>query len=224
MSSGETGYLTLWERGLAPKRPQLVAETWKELLGEVDALIASPGDVKVLGLDALGGFERLCHEHICETEFGGDWGEKGFAGWQRGPSIAVTEWLGFLERLERLRNTTAVHVVLLAHARIAPFKNPTGADFDRYVCDCNTKTWSVTHKWADAVLFGKFYTVVETDKPTARKGKGVGGTERVLYTTHSDAWDAKNRFGLPEEFTIPNDRTASWSVLDKLIFNGAPNA
>ena len=31
------------------------------------------------------------------------------------------------------------------------------------------------------------------------KGKGQGGRTRVMYTTHHACWDAKNRFGLPEE-------------------------
>ena len=30
------------------------------------------------------------------------------------------------------------------------------------------------------------------------KVRGQGGTERIVQTTHSAAWDAKNRFGLPE--------------------------
>lgn len=45
------------------------------------------------------------------------------------------------------------------------------------------------------ILFANYRTVLVTDKNG--KKKGTGG-ERVLYTTHMPAWDAKNRIGLPD--------------------------
>ena len=38
--------------------------------------------------------------------------------------------------------------------------------------------------------------------------KGKGGKERVLYTTHSAAYDAKTRSGLPEELALEWDGVA----------------
>ena len=45
------------------------------------------------------------------------------------------------------------------------------------------------------ILFANYRTVLVTDENG--KKKGTGG-ERVLYTTHTPAWDAKNRIGLPD--------------------------
>ena len=51
------------------------------------------------------------------------------------------------------------------------------------------------------VLFANYKTiVVNVDGKGAAKGKNkVQGGKRVMYTAHHSCWDAKNRFGLPEE-------------------------
>ena len=156
MAPGETGYLTLYGAGRVPAVPSASITTWTDLLATIDGFIAD-GAPKTLGLDALGGFERLCHDHICRTEFNGDWGEKGFSSYMRGYEVSVSEWVKLLAKLERLRNTHGTTIVLLSHVKIKTFKNPQGSDFDRYTSDVHDKTWAATAKLADAVLFGNFF-------------------------------------------------------------------
>lgn len=43
--------------------------------------------------------------------------------------------------------------------------------------------------------------VVSTDK-NGKKTKSQGGKNRVLYTAHVTMWDAKTRWGLPDEVPI----------------------
>lgn len=218
MADGESGYTTLFNAGRVPERPQVTMKTWPDVLAQVEAIIADPQGIKLLGFDAVGGYEHLCHRHVCDTRFDGDWGEKGFVGYQRGYDMAIPEWLKLLSALERLRfSDAAVDVLLLGHAKIQSFKDPMGADYDRYNCDCHHKTWGVTNKWADVVLFGTFASVVDKAKPGDKKGKGIGGTQRVIYTERRDAFDAKNRYGLPKEINIPNDRETAWSTLADLL-------
>lgn len=206
---GETGYQTLVGMGRVPAVPAVVADSWEGLIGLLDSITAEPGAIKVLALDALGGFERLCHEYICAREFGGDWGEKGFGSFARGYDQSIPEWVGMLNRLDKIREK-GVGIILLSHVHVKPFKNPTGADFDRYEAACHAKTWGVTHKWADAVLFGTFRTITAEKKG---KTKGIGGTERVAYTERRDAFDAKNRHGMPEELDIPDDPAKSYQLI-----------
>lgn len=217
MAGGETGYLTLLDRGLVPERPVFEADHWVALLDQLDVLIRDPGDIRLLVLDALSGLEHLCHSHVCATHYGGDWGEKGFTGFKRGFDVSVSELVKMVSRLDQLKAAN-VNVLMLSHSFIRPFKNPLGPDFDRYVADVHQKTWGLIHKAADVVLFGNFFTVVDTDTKTAKKGKGVGGTVRVLYTERRDAFDAKNRLGLPETIDIPNDATKAWPTLQQHLF------
>lgn len=212
---GETGYDTLLAAGRVPSVDSVNVQTWSELLACVeDSASANYG---VLAIDALGGAERLCHEFICQRDFRGDWGERGFASFQKGYDLSLTEWMGLLSRLDRVR-MTGTHIVLLSHVKVATFKNPMGADFDRYVADCHPKTWGVSHKWADAVLFGTFISVIETDTRgnkavSLKKGKAIGGIDRVFYTEHHEAYDAKNRYGMSSVIDVPADPAQVWSTI-----------
>ncbi len=221
MASGETGYTTLLGAKRVPEidtilddsgKPR-VAESWLETLSVLDYFIANKTSHKTFVLDALGGFERLCHEHVCNRDFKGEWGEKGFASYQKGYDVSVAEWQQLLRRLETI-NAGGITIIMLSHCMVRPFKNPLGEDFDRYVTNLHHKTWGPTVKWADAVLFGNFITVVD---PKGGRARGIGGTDRIIYTERRDAYDAKNRFGMPEAIEIPNDPTQIWSTVYNAI-------
>lgn len=212
MAKGETGYEDLLGRGSVPQAPRAVCDTWQGTLDLCDALAEDPDDFDTVVADAAGGFERLCHQHVCDRDFNGDWGEKGFQAFMRGYDISVADWLLFLQRLDRLHNLGKT-ILLLSHCQVRNFKNPLGSDFDRYTSDLHEKTWRVTHRWASAVLFGTFVSVTVEDKKKRGKTLGIGGEERVLYTSHTDAWDAKNRYGMPPQVAIPEDHTAVWNAI-----------
>lgn len=221
MAAGETGYLTLLQAGRVPEIPGAEIASWDALLGVVDQMIEGGKDEPTVIFDALGGFERLCHEMVCARDFKNDWGERGFASYNRGYDVAVNDWVGLLARLDRLRMKRGASIVFLSHCKIKTFKNPLGADFDRYVSDVHDKTWAATAKWADAVFFGNFHTVI--DREQKGKGKGIGGTERVLYAERRDAFDAKNRYGMEPEMFLGSDAAANWTVISNAI-HGANHA
>ncbi|MBI5724629.1 MAG: ATP-binding protein [Planctomycetes bacterium] len=220
----ETGYETLLSAGRVPSVDAVQVKAWPDLLAVIAD--AAGGGYDVLAIDALSGAERLCHEAVCARDFNGEWGERGFGAYMRGYDLSVTDWLAMLARLEAVRQN-GTHVVLLSHAKVVTTKNPMGADYDRFSSDVHHKTWACTHKWADAVLFGTFETIVITGPQEARKseqlrrGKGIGGTSRVLYTERRDAFDAKNRFGMPEVLDIPNDPAQVWQTIMKGINHDA---
>ena len=91
-------------------------------------------------------------------------------------------------------------VVMLAHSLVKPFHNPQGEDYDRFVLDMHHKTWGVTHKWADMVLFLNYFTVVAKEK--GGKAKGKGGQSRNMHTEYQAAFEAKNRHNLPAEIDM----------------------
>jgi len=219
MARGETGYLTLLGAGLVPSVPKALIESWQSLLALLNDLLTKEKlPYKTLVFDAIGGFERLCHEFVCYRDFKGDWGEKGFTSYQQGYEVAVSDWLQMLALLDRIR-TKGIIILLLGHTQIRPFKNPMGPDFDRYIADIHHKTWAVTHKWVDAALFGTYLTVVDqVSKGKNPKGKGIGGTQRILYTERRDSFDAKNRYAMASEIDIPNDPSQIWSTIWQNIY------
>lgn len=212
MARGETGLTTLIEAGQLPETPHIPEEisSWTELLRILEALRTQEHPHKTIVLDTLNGFERLCHEHVCEVSFGGDWTERGFASYGKGADVAIPEWILMLTLLDKLRAERRCSIITLAHTKVKTFRNPDGPDYDRYTVDLNDKTWGVTHKWADMVLFGNFITEAIKEKG-AMRAKGKGGRERVIYTTRSAAFDAKNRHGLAEEIDGGTSAAEAWS-------------
>lgn len=217
MARGEDGYSTLLGAKRVPAIPAASVETWDELLATLDSLIADPQGAKLLALDALGGFERMCHEHCCRVDFKDEWGETGFMSFHKGYAQSVTYWLGLLQRLDRLRELHGISILALSHSTVQKFKNPDGSDFDRYECDLHARTLAPTKRWADAILFGDFLTVLDKGRTGKGPAKGIGGTQRVVYTEHSDARDCKNRYGMPSVFPVPNDPKQSWPTLHAAI-------
>jgi len=217
----DTGYDTLVSAGLAPAVPSVLIETWSEGLAWLDALITDQQGRKTLVLDGITGFERLCHEHVVEMHYDGDWSteNKGFLAYNKGPSFAVTEWLKFLSRLDKLQSL-GMMILMLGHARTKAVRNPMGADYDRFEPDVAPPTWGATAKWADVICFGKFHSLVDVGKREAskklaeQKGKAIGGTVRVLFTQPHDAFVAGNRYGMDSEIWLEKvEAPDMWNVL-----------
>lgn len=204
MSKGETGLLTLMGSGLLPDTPHFEeTQSWSVFIEQLKALRDQEHGYKTLVLDALNGFERLNHEHVCNLEYGGNWGETGFTSYMRGYEVSLAPWREMLNLLDEIRTQKKMIIFALCHTKVKPFKNPEGADYDRYTIDMHEKTWGITHKWADAVLFGNFETVVRDEN--AKKSKAsMAAQARILYTERRAAWDAKNRNGLPPEIELGN--------------------
>ena len=183
-------------------------ESWKDVLDFVDDLTNEKTEFKTLVIDTLDWIEPLLYDHTC-TKYGqGKIHSIEEFGFGKGYVLAQTETRQLLAKLDRL-NKTGFAVLILAHTQIKAFQNPTGDNFDRYEPKVNGKIAGLFKEWCDCVLFAQFD--IFTDKKGGMKAKAYGGQDRIVQTTHSAAWDAKNRFGLPE--TMPLDMP---SILDAI--------
>lgn len=213
----EDGINTLKEANRGVRQDILVmplASSWADTLAMLAELRHEKHDLKALCLDAIGGFERLCHETVCRREYNGQWGKEGFTSYQAGYEASLGDWRQFLIALDALRDERGMSIVLIGHSKVAPFKNPEGPDYDKYQPDIHHKTWSVTAKWADLVLFLNY------DVATAKEGgkvKGKGGRRRIMHTEECAAFTAKNRFGLPEEIDMGSSGAEAWTNLTTAI-------
>jgi hypothetical protein len=179
-------------------RPDL----WVELLNEVEYVRQNPGCCKTLVLDTADWAETLCGEYICARDQKTGIEDYGYG---KGYRFLFEEFGRLLNALEQVRES-GVHVVICCHATMRKFEQPDelGA-YDRWSLKLTDSPKAsiagAVKEWADMVLFANYKTiVVNVDGKGAAKGKNkVQGGKRVMYTTHHSCWDAKNRFGLPEE-------------------------
>jgi AAA domain len=217
MAKGEDGVPALVSAGrLPPDTPYFpMCLLWETLLDVVRALLVLTHNYKLVYFDTLNTIEVLLHEYVCRTQFDGDMSKSGFLSYNAGYEIALDPLRQFLALLDRLRVERQMAVVFLAHTRIRTYKNPEGADYDRFVPDVHEKTWGVVHRWLDVVLFYNFETVVTEVVKTGpgKKGKGQGGTHRVIRTERTAAYDAKNRLGLPAVIDMGSRPQDSWGNL-----------
>lgn len=182
--------------------------SWSILLQQIDWVkINQP--CATLVIDTIDWAERLCITHVCSAH--GKTGIEDF-GYGNGYTYVAEEFGKFLNRLQDLVDS-GINVVLTAHAQIRKFEQPDemGA-YDRWELKLGKKTTSQTaplvKEWADAVLFCNYKTMSIATDDKGKKFKGQGG-KRVIYTTHHPAWDAKNRFCLPDEVDMNYANIAS---------------
>ena len=172
-------------------------KSWADVEAAIDFLDAGKHAFRFLVIDTADWIEKLLVEDICQKSHKASIEDFGYGkGW-----IAVTErWSAFLVSLDRLR-AAGLHIVFLAHSTVKKFEQPDAAgSYDRFELKLSKGCSALLKEWSDAVLFGNFHTkVVEA---TDGKKRAIGGRERIIYTTHSAAYDAKNRHGLPESMPM----------------------
>jgi len=177
-------------------------ETWQDALDAIHFLTVEDHPYKTFCVDTVDALEVLCWAEVCrkykkETieEFGFSKGQKVYA---------PKEWFGFLTALEKLHEKKGMGVILVGHARQKTWKNPEGDDFDRFELSVDDKAASLLKDWSDAVLFARFETFAA--KSDGKRAKGVSTGARVIHTERTAAYDAKNRYSLPD--TLPLDYSA----------------
>ena len=186
--------------------------SWQMLMEEIQYIKDKNLSVcKTLVIDTVDWAEQMCSEHICTSHQ-----KKGIEdfGYGKGYIYVKEEFGRFLNRLSDVVEA-GVNVVLTAHTQLRKFEQPDEmGSYDRYELKLGQKTQSQTSplvkEWADMLLFANYktYSVAVDDK--GKKHKAQGG-KRVMYTTHHPCWDAKNRYGLPDECEF------NYSVISPII-------
>ena len=179
-----------------------VPTSWNMLLEEVKYVIQNPSVCKTLVIDTADWAEQLCSVGICDKYQ--KTGIEDF-GYGKGYVFLQEEFGHLLNLLSELAEQKGIHVVLTAHAKMRKFEQPDemGA-YDRWEMKLSKNVSPMVKEWADMVLFANYKThVIKVDG----KNKAQGG-QRVMYTTHHSCWDAKNRYGLPDEVPFSYDAIA----------------
>lgn len=172
--------------------------SWTMLLSEVDYVKSNPTCCRTLVIDTADWAEQLCSAQVCASHH-----VDGIEDLNYGKGyVYVKEGFGrLLNKLSDLLDL-GINVVIVAHAQMRKFEQPDelGA-YDRWELKLSKQCAPLVKEWADMLLFCNYKTiVVNVDNHGAAKGKNKArGGKRVIYTQHHPCWDAKNRFGLPDE-------------------------
>ena len=175
--------------------------SWTMLLQEVAEVKKDPSVCKTLVIDTLDWAEKLCITHVLAAN---KWTSIEAPGYGKGYVVVKEEFGKLLNALTEVIEA-GVNVVMTAHAQMRKFEQPDelGA-YDRWELKLSKHNSPLVKEWADMILFCNYKTmVVNVDNQGAQKGKNKAqGGRRVMHTQHHPCWDAKNRFGLPDELDM----------------------
>ena len=186
--------------------------TWEEIMAAIAQLASTQHGFRTLVIDTADWLEKRLIEHLCRKANKESIEDFGYG---KGWVILAEEFARFLSSLDALL-ARGMHVVFLAHATVRKFEAPDQAgSYDRFELKLSKQVAPLLKEWADLVLFGNYVTkVAEKDNGKLR---GVGGKERVLFATHTAAYDAKNRHGLADKLPFSVEALVP-------VFGTAPDA
>ena len=193
--------------------------SWAMLMSEIQAVRDGDVPCSTLVIDTADAAEKLCISSVCANN--------GVTGIEKMPYgkgyvFVKEDWCRMLDLLSEVIERN-INVVLLGHSRLDKFERPdeSGA-YDRFspklIDSKRASVAAVTKEWSDAVLFLDYKIYVEEDNG---KAKARGG-KRVIRTTHHPCWDAKNRFGLPDEMPLNDESVMRISSLMSHNINAEP--
>lgn len=170
---------------------------WDDMMTLLDELINNTHPYKYLAFDTLGEFERMLHEHVCQKEYKGDWGNKGFSNFQIGYKTAIPYFLEFLSKLDELRYKD-VGIIFLAHAVVKTHRDPQREDYGRISMALHDRTTEEVKKWCDMIGYMEYKVFLNEDEG----GKAKGGSSRHIVVNWDAAFEAKNRYGITKPINM----------------------
>ena len=186
--------------------------SWQMLIDEVN-YVKQTKICSTLIIDTADWAETLANKHVIARNGITSIEDLGYG---KGYTMVKEEFGKLLNLLSELTDD-GINVVVTAHAELKKKEEPDqmGA-YDRYQLKLSRQCAPLLKEWSDMVLFANYETTIVTDSKT--KSKKATGGQRVMFTTHHPAWDAKNRHNLPEK--LPFD----FSSIAQLFQPAAPVA
>ena len=171
-------------------------KSWEELIGIVEEVIKNPSICGTLIIDTADWAEQLAEDSVCTKNRVAS--IEGIA-YGKGYKYLADCFNTLLKSLDRCIDL-GINVVFTAHAKPRKYELPEEqGQFDRWEMKLTRQVSPLIKEWCDMLLFCNYKTFVITTENNTKK---ASGGKRVMYTTHNPCWDAKNRFGLPEEMEL----------------------
>lgn len=192
--------------------------SWGDVLDAIKVLSEERHDYQTLVIDTLDALEPLVWDRVCATRTG-DSGKRVTSieeyGFAKGYIYALDVWRELLERLDALRASKGMSVILIAHASLVTIKSPDTQDWQRHDLKLHHKSSALVREWAEHVLFA---TVEMATAKINNRTKVVAHGDRVIHTTSAAGWVAKTRSGAPPVLPL------SWQAFAEAVDGTAQSA
>lgn len=180
--------------------------SWEMLMQQVEYVRQNPDVCRTLVIDTADWAEKLCIRAVCDRA--NKDGVEDF-GWGKGYTYVQEEFGKLINKLTEVIDK-GINVVFTAHAQMRKVEQPDEmGSYDRWELKLTKQCSPLLKEWSDLLLFANYKTVVVK---SGDKYKGQGGQQRIMYTSHTASWDAKNRCDLPD--VMPFDYNSISAVVE----------
>lgn len=170
---------------------------WGTLEGSMLELARDPQGFKTVVIDSADWAERQILEQILRKAGKRSVEDFGFG---KGYTILAEHFARLLTISDQLVDA-GLNVVFVAHSKVQRTSPPDQDEgYDRYELKLTKQSAPLLKEWCDLLLFANYETKVVEGADGRKKAKG--GKARIMHAQRSAAWDAKNRFGLPESMPM----------------------
>ena len=160
-------------------------------------------DYKTLAIDSIDWLEQMIWKQICE-DCNVKHIELADGGYGKGFIRSLNIFREITDLTTQIRDKKKMNIIFIAHSQVKSFQDPmqlTG--YDRYQLKLHDRAAAHFREYVDCVLFATYETYTKENKE--KKTRAYGDGSRVLYTERRPAYDAKNRFSLPEMIPLSWD-------------------
>jgi len=189
---------------------RLPCHSWQDILDAVKFLKTTKHEFKTAVLDTADWAALHCIQFLCANANKTSIEDFGYG---RGYTLLAEEFGRLLTSLNALIES-GMHVIFVAHSTIKKLELPdeNGA-YDHHELKLPKQVSPLLKEWADGLLFINYK--VQVTQNESGKTKAIGGRKRIIHTQHTAAYDAKNRWGLPDQ--IPFELPFDFGVFAKVL-------
>jgi AAA domain len=184
--------------------------SYQEVVEAMKSLFLEPHNFKHVVFDSLDSLEPLIWQEACKRN---NWTTIETPGYGAGYTAANYVWHEFVALCEKLRRGRGLAVTWLARAKAENHEEPGFQTYKRYTIRLHKGGHGILTGAAGGVMFiNTKVTVKETDAGFNRKEAHVeGGGTRWLFTDGRPAFEAKNRFNMPDQIALPKGK--AWAAI-----------
>lgn len=180
-------------------------DNFNEMLEAIGTLYTEQHAFETLVLDSADWAEQIVRSHVCEINKVSSIESMGYG---KGWVIVGEQFRKLLQGFDALYGQ-GMNIIIIAHAQVKPHNDPMlESSYDRYIMKLEKRNEAMLKEWCDVMLFTNFDTSIVQKDDLGAKTKGKSFGKRLIYTTRSAAYDAKNRYNLPER--LPLDWPTFW--------------
>ena len=171
-------------------------DSYDAVVEALQSLISEDHDFGTVVVDSISRLETLVFAETCKRN---NWKTIEAPGYGKGYKEADYVWSDLLEGLSVLRKDRRMNVILIGHAKIDRFDDPTTTSYSRFELALHDRAAALISREVDAILLVKQDVVVKEEDQGFNKKRAVANASelRWIYAEGRPGFVAKNRYGIP---------------------------